>query len=251
MIELVDVAKSYASRGQPIVALQNATFTVRAEEFVSIVGPSGCGKTTALKIIAGLVAPSNGEVQVDGTAVRGPQRKIGIVFQTPVLMRWRTALQNVLVPAEILGLDRHEMRSRALDLLKLVGLEEFGDRFPRELSGGMQQRVAIARALVHDPSILLMDEPFGALDAMTRSQMNVELLRIWSERRKTSLLITHSIGEAVFLSDRVVVMSARPGRVTDIIDVSLPRPRTPEMRVSTEFLELVGRVARTVGLEYV
>ena len=251
MIELVDVAKSYPSRGQPVVALQNVTFTVRAEEFVSIVGPSGCGKTTALKIITGLVAPSTGVVKVDGLPVRGPQRKIGIVFQTPVLMRWRTALQNVLVPAEILRLDRDEMRSRAQDLLKLVGLEEFGDKFPRELSGGMQQRVAIARALVHDPSILLMDEPFGALDAMTRSQMNVELLRIWSERRKTSLLITHSIGEAVFLSDRVVVMSARPGRVTDIIDVSLPRPRTPEMRVSSAFLELVGRVARTVGLEYV
>ncbi len=250
-IEVQGIRKTYSQGDRPLVALEGVSFEVGAEEFVSIVGPSGCGKTTVLKLIAGLVTPSAGSVRVDGAQVRGPQRKIGIVFQTPVLMKWRTVLENVLVPAEILRLDRREAEGRARALLGLVGLGEFVDRYPRELSGGMQQRVAIARALVHDPSILLLDEPFGALDAMTRGQMNVELLRIWSERRKTSLLITHSISEAVFLSDRVVVMSPRPGRVIDVVDIPLPRPRTAEVRVSAEFQGLVSRVGRSIGLEYV
>ncbi len=251
VIELQDVRKVYQTRAQPVVALEGITFQVLREEFVAVVGPSGCGKTTVLKLLAGLVSPSDGEVRVEGSPVRGPQRKVGIVFQSPVLMKWRTALENVLFPADVLRLEHRALRDRARQLLRLVGLEEFMDRYPRELSGGMQQRVSIARALVHDPSILLLDEPFGALDAMTRGQMNLELLRIWSERRKTSLLITHSISEAVFVADRVVVMSARPGRVLDIIPVSLPRPRAAEMRVSSEFLDLVSRVGRSIGLEFV
>jgi NitT/TauT family transport system ATP-binding protein len=166
-------------------------------------------------------------------------------------MRWRTAIRNVMLPAEILGLDPVRSRHRAAELMKLVGLEDFATRYPNELSGGMQQRVAIARALVHDPSILLLDEPFSALDMMTRNQLNIELLRIWSERRKTSLLITHSIPEAVYLSDRVIVLGARPAHILDIVAVTLPRPREPAMRVSLPFMQLVDRIGRLVGLEYV
>jgi NitT/TauT family transport system ATP-binding protein len=250
-IELEELRKTYVTRNDQIVALAGITFSVFSHEFVSVLGPSGCGKTTVLKIIAGLVSASSGNLRVDGTPVSGPQRKIGIVFQVPALMRWRTALQNILLPAEILGLDMAAARARALELLRLVGLEEFSSKYPSELSGGMQQRVAIARALIHDPSILLLDEPFSALDIMTRNQLNVELLRIWSERRKTSLLVTHSIPEAVFLSDRVVVLGQRPARVLEIVPVMLPRPRAPELRVSPEFMQVVDHIGRRIGLEYV
>jgi len=250
-IELEELHKTYATRNDQIVALAGITFSVFSHEFVSVLGPSGCGKTTVLKIIAGLVSASSGNLRVDGTPVSGPQRKIGIVFQVPALMRWRTALQNILLPAEILGLDMPAARARALELLRLVGLEEFSSKYPSELSGGMQQRVAIARALIHDPSILLLDEPFSALDIMTRNQLNVELLRIWSERRKTSLLVTHSIPEAVFLSDRVVVLGQRPAKVLEIVPVMLPRPRAPELRVSPEFMQIVDHIGRRIGLEYV
>jgi NitT/TauT family transport system ATP-binding protein len=250
-IELEELHKTYVTRNDQIVALAGITFSVFSHEFVSVLGPSGCGKTTVLKIIAGLVSASSGNLRVDGTPVSGPQRKIGIVFQVPALMRWRTALQNILLPAEILGLDMAAARARALELLMLVGLEEFSSKYPSELSGGMQQRVAIARALIHDPSILLLDEPFSALDIMTRNQLNVELLRIWSERRKTSLLVTHSIPEAVFLSDRVVVLGQRPAKVLEIVPVMLPRPRAPELRVSPEFMQVVDHIGRRIGLEYV
>jgi NitT/TauT family transport system ATP-binding protein len=250
-IELEELHKTYVTRNDQIVALAGITFSVFSHEFVSVLGPSGCGKTTVLKIIAGLVSASSGNLRVDGTPVSGPQRKIGIVFQVPALMRWRTALQNILLPAEILGLDMPAARARALELLRLVGLEEFSSKYPSELSGGMQQRVAIARALIHDPSILLLDEPFSALDIMTRNQLNVELLRIWSERRKTSLLVTHSIPEAVFLSDRVVVLGQRPAKVLEIVPVMLPRPRAPELRVSPEFMQVVDHIGRRIGLEYV
>ena len=179
-IEVVDVAKDYAARGGVIHAIDGLRFSVSAYEFVSILGPSGCGKTTILKIIAGLSSATSGEVRVANQVVTGPRRDIGIVFQTPALMRWRTVLQNVLLPQEILGLDRKSLEVRALELLELVDLAKFADRRPAELSGGMQQRVGIARALVHDPRILLLDEPFSALDAMTRNQLNIELLRIWS-----------------------------------------------------------------------
>jgi NitT/TauT family transport system ATP-binding protein len=250
-IEVAGLRKTYATRDGPIVTLDGVSFSVAAQEFVSVLGPSGCGKTTVLKIVAGLVSASGGDVKVDGNRVRGPQRKIGIVFQVPALMRWRTAIANVMLPAEILGLDRSESRRRADELMALVGLAEFANKYPNELSGGMQQRVAIARALIHDPSILLLDEPFSALDMMTRNQLNIELLRIWSERRKTSLLITHSIPEAVFLSDRVVVLGPRPASVLEIVPVPLPRPRRPEARVSGDFIKIVDHIGRRIGLEYV
>jgi NitT/TauT family transport system ATP-binding protein len=249
-IHLRHVAKTYKTADGPISAVADVSLSVGPQEFVSLLGPSGCGKTTVLKIVAGLVAPSDGIVEVQGQAVVGPRADVGMVFQTPALMRWRSSLDNVLLPAEILGLNKKQFRDTARELLGLVGLGDFLNKLPNELSGGMQQRVSIARALVHDPSILLLDEPFSALDAMTRNQLNVELLRIWSERKKTSLLITHSIPEAVFLSDRVVVLTARPARVVEVVDISLPRPRTPEMRVSAEFVGLVDRLGRLIGLEY-
>jgi NitT/TauT family transport system ATP-binding protein len=250
-IEVRGLRKTYVSRDGPVVTLDGVSFSVAPQEFVSVLGPSGCGKTTVLKIIAGLVPATDGVVRVDGVRVTGAQRKIGIVFQVPALMRWRTAIDNVMLPAEILRLDAAESRRRAGDLMRLVGLADFTAKYPNELSGGMQQRVAIARALVHDPSILLLDEPFSALDMMTRNQLNIELLRIWSERRKTSLLITHSIPEAVFLSDRVVVLGPRPANVLEIVPVPLPRPRSPEMRVSGEFIKIVDHIGRRIGLEYV
>jgi NitT/TauT family transport system ATP-binding protein len=250
-IEVVDLRKAYATVDGAIPTLDGVSFRIEPGEFVSVLGPSGCGKTTVMKIIAGLVAPSSGGVKVDGVPVTGPQRKIGLVFQVPALMKWRTTLENVLLPAEILRLDRSSARARAHELLELVGLSDFAARYPRELSGGMQQRVGIARALAHDPSILLLDEPFSALDMMTRNQLNIELLRIWSERRKTSLLITHSIPEAVFLSDRVVVLGPRPARILDVVPISLPRPRAPRVRVSADFMEIVDRIGRSIGLEYV
>lgn len=249
-IEVARLRKAYPTRDGSVATLDGITFQIEQGEFVSVLGPSGCGKTTILKIIAGLVPASAGTVMVDGTLVTGPQRKIGIVFQVPALMKWRTALDNVMLPAEILRQPLEGARARARDLLKLVELEEFAARYPSELSGGMQQRVAIARALVHDPSILLLDEPFSALDMMTRNQLNLELLRIWSERRKTSLLITHSIPEAVFLSDRVVVLGPRPAKVLEIVPIELPRPRTAEMRVAPAFVSIVDRIGRLIGLEY-
>lgn len=250
-IAIQDVRKVYATRDGSITSLDGITFDVQPLEFVSVLGPSGCGKTTVLKIVAGLEPLSAGTVRVDNQVVTGPQRKIGMVFQIPALMRWRTALDNILLPSEILGMDRREARRRSLDLLNLVGLAEFANKYPNELSGGMQQRISIARALAHDPSILLFDEPFSALDMMTRNKLNIELLRIWSERKKTSLLITHSIPEAVFLSDRVVVLGPRPAKVLEIVSIPLPRPRTPEMRVSKDFIEIVDHIGRRIGLEYV
>lgn len=249
-IEIMDLSKVHSTRSGPIPALERMSFSIAPQEFISILGPSGCGKTTMLKIIAGLSTATTGSVAIGGRKVVGPHPDIGIVFQTPALMRWRSALQNVMLPGEILHLDRAKLRDRARSLLELVGLADFTDRLPNELSGGMQQRVAIARALVHDPEILLLDEPFSALDVMTRNQLNVELLRIWSDRKKTSLLITHSIPEAVFLSDRVVVFSKRPAKVVEIVPIPLPRPRTPEMRVSPKFIGLVDRLGRLIGLEY-
>ncbi|HTY76847.1 MAG TPA: ABC transporter ATP-binding protein [Candidatus Bathyarchaeia archaeon] len=236
MIVVSSLEKTYATRGRSQVhALAGISLEIDAGEFITIVGQSGCGKTTLLKILAGLLQRSAGTVTLRGQAVDEPSRDIGIVFQDPVLLPWRTVLDNVMLPAEVLGLDRPRSRSRALELLALVGLSGFEDKYPHELSGGMRQRVAIARALVHDPSLLLMDEPFGALDAMTREFMNLELLRIWKESGKTIVFITHSIPEAAFLADRVIVMSARPGRIKEIVEVELPRPRDLDMMASDEF----------------
>ena len=236
LIVVSSLEKTYATRGRSQVhALAGISLEIDAGEFITIVGQSGCGKTTLLKILAGLLQRSAGTVTLRGQAVDEPSRDIGIVFQDPVLLPWRTVLDNVMLPAEVLGLDRPRSRSRALELLALVGLSGFEDKYPHELSGGMRQRVAIARALVHDPSLLLMDEPFGALDAMTREFMNLELLRIWKESGKTIVFITHSIPEAAFLADRVIVMSARPGRIKEIVEVELPRPRDLDMMASDEF----------------
>ncbi len=236
MIVVSSLEKTYATRGRTQVhALAGISLEIGAGEFITIVGQSGCGKTTLLKILAGLLQRSAGSVTLRGRPVDEPSRDIGIVFQDPVLLPWRTVFDNVMLPVEVLGLEGKASANRARELLGLVGLAGFEDKYPHELSGGMRQRVAIARALVHDPSLLLMDEPFGALDAMTREFMNLELLRIWKESGKTIVFITHSIPEAAFLADRVIVMSARPGRIKEIVEVKLPRPRDLDMMASDEF----------------
>jgi NitT/TauT family transport system ATP-binding protein len=234
--------KRYGSRADSILALDDIDFSIPDREFLSIVGPSGCGKSTLLKILAGLIPASEGEAALNGTPIDGPRRDIGVVFQSPVLFPWRSVLGNVLLPADIQRLGREEMTKRAYDLLKLVGLDGFERRYPWELSGGMQQRVALVRALIHDPALLLMDEPFGALDAMTRESMNVELQRIWMERRKTVVFITHSTAEAVFLGDRVLVMTPRPGKVGDLFSVDLPRPRSLDVMNTEKFGGYVRRI---------
>ncbi len=223
----------YGGDTDGVIALADIDFTVRDGEFVSIVGPSGCGKSTLLRILAGLMPPTSGQAALAGSLIDGPRRDIGVVFQSPVLFPWRTVLANAELPVDVQGLDRRAMRAKALELLKLVGLEGFESRYPRELSGGMQQRVSLVRALIHDPALLLMDEPFGALDAMTRETMHIELQRIWMERRKTIVFITHSIAEAVFLADRVLVMTPRPGKIGAELKIDLPRPRALDV-VNTE-----------------
>ena len=243
LIQVENLAKTYrtVSLGE-IHALKDVSFAVAEGEFVSIVGPSGCGKSTLLKILAGLLPRSSGEATLAGAALNGPSPAIGMVFQAPVLLPWRTIYENVTFPVEVRRRAASEYRDRAMALLELVGLREFENRYPFELSGGMQQRAAIVRALVQDPKVLLMDEPFGALDAMTREQMNLELLRIWETHRKTVLFVTHSITESIFLADRVLVMTARPGQLAEIIAVSLPRPRRLEMINSEAFGDYARRV---------
>ena len=236
------VTKSYRSRSGAVLALSDISFDVSPGEFVSVVGPSGCGKSTILKIVAGIVPHTSGVVAVDGETLAGASDRIGVVFQSPVLLPWRTALENIVLPLDVRGVARASMQKEALDLIHLVGLEGFEGKYPFELSGGMQQRVAICRSLITDPSILLMDEPFGALDAMTREHMNLELQRIWMERRKTVFLITHSIPEAVLLSDRVVVMTPRPGRIDEIISIDLPRPRSLDMMSAPDFGRYASRI---------
>ena len=226
LIAVRGLCKTYATASGTTVALRDLNFEIFDGEFVSVVGQSGCGKSTLLKILAGLLPFSSGDVTLNGSALRGPSKEAAVVFQSPVLLPWRTVLDNVLLPIEFRGLSRSQYRQSALELLGLTGLRDFANRYPYELSGGMQQRAAIARALVQDPKLLLMDEPFGALDAMTREQMNLELVRIWSRSRKTVFFITHSIAEAIFLSDRVIAMTSRPGRIADIIEIDLPRPRS-------------------------
>ncbi|MGH3098274.1 MAG: ABC transporter ATP-binding protein [Streptosporangiales bacterium] len=241
-IRVRGVRKTFRTDGGPVNAIEDATFDVRNREFLCVVGPSGCGKTTILKAIAGLVPVTSGTITVFDREVDGPYADVGMVFQNPVLLKWRTVLKNVLFPIDILRTGRKGARQGAVDLLRLVGLDGFENRYPHELSGGMQQRAAIARALVHDPRLLLMDEPFGALDQMTREAMNSELTRIWEETGKTTVLITHSIEEAVFLGDRVVVMTPRPGRVAGIVSIDLPRPRAADLRLTAPFTELMKQV---------
>ena len=253
MIEISRATKIFESQdGSEVDALSEVSLKISEREFVSIVGPSGCGKSTLLRIIAGLIAPSAGEVRIAGGVVTEPREDVGIVFQAPTLLPWASVLDNVLFPFRIMRrLDRKAVE-RAMALIELVGLKGFEKRMPRELSGGMQQRAALCRALLLDPPLLLMDEPFGALDAMTRDDMALELLRIWGERdlaraeRKTVLFVTHSIGEAVFLSDRVVVMTPRPGRIAADLRIDLPRPRTVELRASETFGRLSLEIFRAL-----
>jgi NitT/TauT family transport system ATP-binding protein len=225
-------------------ALDRIDLRVELGEFLAVVGPSGCGKSTLLRLIAGLLPSSTGRITIDGRIVAGPETQLGIVFQKPILLEWRTVLGNVLLQAEMRRLDVSAYLERARRLLAAVGLEDLEDRYPHELSGGMQQRAAIVRALIHDPSLLLMDEPFGALDALTREQMRIDLEELWLSTQKTVIFITHSIDEAVLLSDRVLVMSPRPGRIEKIIDVDLPRPRGLEARALAKFDEAVAAITR-------
>ena len=227
--------KTYSSKSGRIAALENIDLSIADNEFVTLVGPSGCGKSTLLKIIGGLVRPSRGALYFGGELRHQPSREVGIVFQEAVLLQWRNVLDNVLLPVEILGLDRKKASERAMALLELVGLGGFETRFPRELSGGMQQRVSICRALIHNPSVLLMDEPFAALDAMTREELGLELLRIWNNDKKTVIFVTHNIAEAILLADRVVAMSPRPGRIAKVVKIDLPRPRVLDMEFTAEF----------------
>ena len=230
------IAKRFRRGQTETVALEAVDLTIANGEFVAIVGPSGCGKSTLLRLVAGLIPPSAGTISVSGQTVTRPVTELGIVFQSPVLLDWRTTLGNVLFQVGIRGLNEAAYRDRAMALLDQVGLGEFADRYPHELSGGMRQRTAIARALLHDPKLLLMDEPFGALDALTREQIRLDLEQLWMRTRKTVLFITHSIDEAVLLADRVVVMSPRPGRIERILAIDLPRPRGLEARRLPAFI---------------
>jgi NitT/TauT family transport system ATP-binding protein len=234
-IELRAVSKQYASDGGVVSALEDVSLSVAGGEFVSIIGPSGCGKSTLLMIMAGLLRADKGQVGIRGQRIESAYTDAGIVFQNAELFEWRTALQNVLLQIEVRGLNRQTYLPKARALLAKTGLGEFLDKYPYELSGGMRQRVALCRALIHDPDILLMDEPFGPLDALTRDQMNLDLQRLWLEARKTAVLITHSIDEAVFLSDRVVIMTPRPGRVSASLGIDLPRPRPLSVKQSAVF----------------
>jgi NitT/TauT family transport system ATP-binding protein len=241
-LRLAAVRKLY----QDLEAIRSVSFDVAEGEFLSVLGPSGCGKSTLLMMVAGLIAPTQGEISIGGAAVTGPRREIGVVFQQPVLLPWRRVLDNVLFPIELLKLPRARYHKRAMDLLAMAKIEDFAQHLPRQLSGGMRQRVSICRALIHDPGILLMDEPFSALDAITRDEMGVELLRIWQANRKTVIFVTHSIREAVFLSDRVLVMGRRPATIVDETLIELPRPRQIAMTEDEGFNRYVRRLRKAI-----
>ena len=239
-IEIDGISQVFRSRKARVHALDDITLTVEENEFITLVGRSGCGKSTLLRIIAGLLPATRGDVRVGGARVTRPRRDVSLMFQRSALLPWRSVIDNVLLPVEILKLDRKQYRPRAEELLSVAGLEGFEDRKPRELSGGMQQRVALCRALVHEPSVLLMDEPFAALDALTREELSLELQRIWSEYRKTIVFVTHSIQEATLLADRIVVMSPRPGRIARVLDVRAPRPRSLGVTAHADELDRVS-----------
>ena len=243
LIDISNLHKVYSTpQGEPLVALQDVALEVREGEFLSFVGPSGCGKSTLLNLVAGLDEPTSGTVEAAG--------RPALMFQTPVLFAWRTVLDNVLLPVEIFGWDKARYRQRAFEILDLVGLNGFERSYPRQLSGGMQQRVSLSRVLVYDPEVLLLDEPFGALDEFTRETMNLELLRIWSGSGKTVLFVTHNINEAVFLSDRVVVMTPRPGRIERVVEIGLPRPRQREHLKLPYFSEKVFEIRELLGVAH-
>jgi NitT/TauT family transport system ATP-binding protein len=240
-IRLREVGKVYDAQGGAVQACADVSLDIRQSEFVAVVGPSGCGKTTLLKMVAGLVPYSSGTITVGARPVDRPQTDVGIVFQESILLDWRNVREHVMLQVDIRRLDRARYEPVARQLLKATGLQGFEDKKPYELSGGMRQRVSIGRALVHDPPLLLMDEPFGALDALTREQISMDIQRVWMDRRKTALHITHSIPEAVLLADRVVVMSPRPGRIVEIIDIDLPRPRRLD-KLPPRFNDYAGRI---------
>lgn len=253
-VELQNVSLNYVSNDQDVHALQDVTLSIRQGEFVAVVGPSGCGKTTILKLVAGLLTPTQGRTLIDGAPIKGPQKNVGMAFQNPILLPWRTALENVLLPLEIVQPHRQDFtRNRrmyteeALRLLSTVGLEGFADKAPYELSGGMQQRVSLCRALIHQPEILLLDEPFAALDAFTREELWSVLQTLWQSRSCTVILVTHDLREAVFLANRIFVMSKRPGRIVQEAQVDLPRPRTLEDTFTPTFVNLVHQLYTCIG----
>ncbi len=243
-ISMKDIGVVYKSEDKEVTALTNVTLDIQKGEFISLLGPSGCGKTTLLRVIADLLQPTSGEITVGGESPEEARLKqrYGIVFQSPVLYDWRTVMNNVTLPLEIMHLPKAERIRKALQMLELVGLTDFKDAYPQELSGGMQQRVGIARALAIKPEILLMDEPFSALDEFTREKLHEDLLKIWRKTNKTIVFVTHNIAESVFLSNRICVLSPHPGRLSAVIDVDLPHPRTQEMKNTKEFSDLVAKV---------
>jgi NitT/TauT family transport system ATP-binding protein len=234
----------FSKKSEPTHALSDINFTIKQGEFISIVGPSGCGKTTLLNILAGLLPKTSGSAKIAGQEVLKPLKKVGVVFQAPTLLPWRTIRENIMIPVEVQKMDKKSHLQQADELIKLVGLNGFENKYPNELSGGMQQRAGICRALVHSPAVLLMDEPFGALDAMTREYMNLELIRIWQESNQTIIFVTHSISEAVFLSDRVIVLSSRPGRIEEILDIEIPRTRDLSIMTSDQAGFYVKRIRK-------
>ncbi len=242
-----DLSAVFRNGNGGLQALDHLSFSVQPQEFLCVLGPSGSGKSTLLRILAGLLEPTDGEVIYQGEHLTSPRREIGFVFQKANLMPWRTVMQNILLPLEVQGMAKEAAQARGSELVELVGLQGFEDTLPRDLSGGMAQRVAIARALVHDPDLLLLDEPFGGLDALTRERMGTELLRIWQRRRKTVVMVTHSISEALFLADRVVVLTSRPGRLRLELGVDLPRPREEDIRYTTRFGELAQTLRTAIG----
>jgi NitT/TauT family transport system ATP-binding protein len=242
-----DISLIYKGSREPVAALKDFSVRISVGEFVSVLGPSGCGKSTFLKLACGLLRPTSGRITLDGTPIDGPRRDVGVVFQQPTLLNWKTVIDNVLLPAKVLGIAKSESRAKAMELLRLTGLEQFANYYPTELSGGMQQRVGLARGLIHDPRVVLMDEPFGALDAMTREYMALELQNIWMATRKSIIFITHSIPEAVFLSDRVVMLSERPGRVVEEVTVEIPRPRGIDTMADKVFSDLCNRLRNVFG----
>ena len=249
LIRMRNLRKVYRKRDEEFLAVSDVTMDIYPGDMVSLVGPSGCGKTTLLKILSGLQGHDGGTLEVGGGGRFNPGRDVGMVFQQPLLLKWRTVLENVLLPADILGLDRRQATTRAHELLEMVGLAGFDGKYPYELSGGMQQRAAIARALIHAPKLVLMDEPFGALDALTREKMNLEMLRIWAESRTTFVVVTHSIQEAVFLGSRCAVLTAGPARMADFFSIRLEEPRRLHVKTSAEFGEYVRRIYGLLGVE--
>jgi NitT/TauT family transport system ATP-binding protein len=249
-IEIAGLSKIFKGRNGDVVALQNTDLTIRQNEFVCVVGPSGCGKTTLLNIIGGLEKASSGSVKVDGKEVTGPGKERGVVFQQYALFPWKTVLKNVEFGLKLRGLGKQERKEKAESYLEMVGLKDFAHSYPKELSGGMKQRVAIARAYAVQPEVLLMDEPFGALDAQTRAQLQEDLLRTWQKEKKTCFFITHDVEEAVILAQRVIIMSARPGRIKEMIDVDIPYPRDQATKLDSRFVEIKNEIWSKVYKEY-